>query len=361
MVRILCDRGFVSASLRVTVVLGGLVGMSLTQSPTVIAADFESGAWIACDGVAMTTRLRVEFWWPVSSPDQQKADASAGERLCQSALNEFHRVEAVMSSYREDTEVSRINREAAQTPVPISAELQQVIEQAAIISRWSEGAFDITFASAGRLYDYREGRRPDDRQLEEAVQHIDYRQVLVNPEEGTVRFGSPGVRIDLGGIAKGYSVEAATAMLQQHGVRHARVSAGGDMRLLGDRRGKPWIVGIRDPRAEESAAPAVVLPLSDVALSTSGDYERFFIEDGERVHHILSPRTGKPAGEVQSVSVLGADATLTDGLSTAVFVMGVERGLAMIHRLPGVDAIIIDAQHRLHYSQGLMPPSADQK
>lgn len=127
------------------------------------------------------------------------------------------------------------------------------------------------------------------------------------------------------------------------------------MRLLGDRRGRPWVVGVRDPRRED--AMVVRLPLADVAISTSGDYERFFIDDsGTRVHHIIAPSSGRPAEGVQSVTILGDQTLVTDGLSTAVFVLGAEQGLAMINRLPGIDAIIIDDQRQLHYSEGLMPP-----
>jgi thiamine biosynthesis lipoprotein len=129
------------------------------------------------------------------------------------------------------------------------------------------------------------------------------------------------------------------------------------MRLLGDKRGKPWIVGIRDPRSEKRNA--MVLPLSDVAVSTSGDYARFFIDEaGERVHHILSPATGKPSKGVQSVTILGDDALTTDGLSTAVFVLGAAEGLALINSLDGIDAVIIDDRRQVHYSSGLMPPGA---
>jgi thiamine biosynthesis lipoprotein len=165
------------------------------------------------------------------------------------------------------------------------------------------------------------------------------------------------VRLDLGGIAKGYAVDRGIDILKSFGIRHARLSAGGDMRLLGDKQGKPWIVGVRDPRSEDRNA--LVMPLSDVAVSTSGDYERFFFDDaGKRVHHILSPATGKPAKGVQSVTILGPDALTTDGLSTAVFVLGSAKGLELINRLDGIDAVIIDELRQVHYSDGLMPPES---
>ena len=146
-------------------------------------------------------------------------------------------------------------------------------------------------------------------------------------------------------------MDAAIEALAKMGIKHALVTAGGDTRLLGDRRGRPWIVGIRDPRNEDRQA--VTLPLENIAISTSGDYERFFEEDGERYHHILSPKTGKSAYEVQSVSILGPSSLTNDALSTTVFVMGVKAGISLINTLPDYEAIVLDNTRRLHYSNGL--------
>jgi thiamine biosynthesis lipoprotein len=219
----------------------------------------------------------------------------------------------------------------------------------------SDGAFDVTYASVGYLYDYRERRRPSDEQVEAALPGVDYRQVQVDRDGNTIRFLRPGVRIDLGGIAKGYAVDRCIERLRGLGIEHAMVNAGGDTRLLGDRRGKPWIVGIRDPRNEGRMVTR--LPLQDEAISTSGDYERYFEEDGVRYHHILVPRTGQAAGEVRSATIIGPDATLTDGLSTTVFALGVERGMELVSRLPDVEAVIVDRDGRIYYTDGLAPPS----
>jgi thiamine biosynthesis lipoprotein len=157
--------------------------------------------------------------------------------------------------------------------------------------------------------------------------------------------------VDLGGIAKGHAVDRCIAILVQAGITDASVAAGGDSRIVGDRNGHPWTVGIRHPRRENEMS--AVLPLVDTAISTSGDYERFFERDGIRYHHILDPQTGRSAAGAWSVTILGPDATTTDALSTSVFVLGVERGLSLIDRLPGVDAIVIDPQGQLRYSEGL--------
>jgi thiamine biosynthesis lipoprotein len=301
--------------------------------------------WVRATDTAMTTRIELEFW---AENDAQRAG------LKDDVLAVFHGVDRDMSRYKPSSELSRVNRQAAEQPVAVSDPLFEVFSRALDISRLSQGAFDISFASVGYLYDYRAGIQPDGRALDTGLSLVDYRAIVLDAEKKTVSYRKPGVVSDLGGIAKGYAVDLGMEVLRQAGVRHARLSAGGDMRLLGDKRGKPWVVGIRDPRSKNENA--VLLPLNDVSVSTSGDYERFFIdEEGRRVHHILSPATGRPAEGVQSVTVVGPDTLTTDGLSTAVFVLGVEEGLAMINRLPDIDAIIIDDERVMHYSDGLAP------
>ncbi len=303
-------------------------------------ADWYERSWNG-----MGTRIHVEFWGE---------DDSEAEQLIDAVNQEMIRIEELMSTYMEGSEVSRVNHKAAQSPVKISAELFGLLRKAERVSQISEGAFDITYASVGRYYDYRKKIAPDETQINEVINAIDYRHVVLNDTDRTVFFTQDYVYIDLGGIAKGYAVDHAIAILIDAGVTSGLVSAGGDTRLIGTKRGRPWIVGVKDPRAEDRNA--VMLPLENTAISTSGDYERFFIQDGVRYHHIISPKTGKSAGEVQSVTIIGPDATTTDALSTTVFVLGVERGLALINRLNGIDCIIVDQQRKMHYSQDLQPP-----
>ena len=160
----------------------------------------------------------------------------------------------------------------------------------------------------------------------------------------------------MGGLAQGFAVDQSIQHLQDLGIEHALVSAGGDTRLLGDRRGRAWLVGIRDPANTEEVI--AMLPLEDEALSTSGDYERFFIEDGEKYHHIIHPSTGKSVNEVRSVSILASDATTTDALSTSIFVMGVSKGLELLNRLEGVEGVVVDQNRKLYYSEGLQQPES---
>ena len=171
-----------------------------------------------------------------------------------------------------------------------------------------------------------------------------------------MHFLQEGVRINLGGIAKGYVVERGVGILRRNGIENAIVTAGGDSRLLGDRRGRPFMIGIRDPRQDDEVA--IQVPLEEEAISTSGDYERFFDEDGIRYHHIIQPSTGEPAGGVHSATVFGPDAVLTDALSTSVFVMGVDMGLRLIAGLPDYESIVIDAEGQIFYSDGLGQPES---
>jgi thiamine biosynthesis lipoprotein len=164
------------------------------------------------------------------------------------------------------------------------------------------------------------------------------------------------VRIDLGGIAKGHSVDRAIAILESLGIRHAVVSAGGDSRVIGDRFGKPWIVGIRNPRSPDPEAVITRIPLEDAAISTSGDYERFFDEGGVRYHHIIDPKTGHSASKVLSATIIGPTATRTDGLSKTAFVLGPEDALRIINKLDDVDAVLVTPDGRILYSKGLQPP-----
>jgi len=299
-------------------------------------------AWVGEAIDLMGTRVSVDLW----DEDEQR-----GKVLADQVLDEYRRIDAAMSTYRESSEISRVNREAANSPVPISQELFDLIARALELASASAGAFDITYESVGYLYDFRAATRPTQSEIESRLDAINYRHVSLEPSTRTITFSMPAVRINLGGIAKGYAVERAASLLRAAGIEHAMLTAGGDTRVLGDRRGRPWIVGIRHPRLADEVVTR--LPLQDEAISTSGDYERFFEENGRRYHHILNPLTGEPAQGILSVTIIGPDATLTDGLSTTVFVLGRQSGLALIERTPGYEAVIVEASGVLSYSSGL--------
>lgn len=302
------------------------------------------GAWFQDTQAIMGTRVQAELWHD---------DPAEARRLLAAVMAEMRRIDATFSPYRDDSALSVLNREAPARWVPVTRELFGLLETSRRVSELTDGAFDVTYASAGRYYDYRAGKRPDEERLREAIEAVDYRYVQLDATGPRVRYAHKGVYVDLGGIAKGYAVDRCIELLRRAGVNQASVSAGGDSYTLGDRRGEPWTVGVRDPRDESGMA--VVLPLMDTAVSTSGDYERFFVEDGVRYHHILDPSTGRSVQGTWSVTILGGEATFTDALSTSVFVLGPEKGLSLIDRLPGIDAIVIDAEGRLRYSADLLP------
>lgn len=301
-------------------------------------------AWYQDTQPIMGTRVHAELW---------QEDPTTAHHLLAAVMAEMRRIEAAYSPYLEDSELSKLNREAPGGWVSVSAELLDLLDRSVRVSALTDGAFDVTYASVGRYYDYRAEQRPDADTVRAAVDAIDYRYVELDRAGSRVRYARPEVYVDLGGIAKGYAVDRCVEILRAAGVTQASISAGGDSYILGDRRGEPWTVGIRDPRDAERMA--AVLPLMDTAVSTSGDYERFFEEGGVRYHHIIDPDTGDSARSTWSVTILGPDATFTDALSTSVFVLGPERGLALIDRLPGIDAIIIDSSGRLRYSADLDP------
>ena len=308
-------------------------------------ASAPSGGWIKRDEAIMGTAISVELW----SEDRATGDAAIG-----AVMDEMHRIDRAMSPHKPESELSRINRDAATTAVSLSAEMAALLARAIDFSQRSGGAFDITFAAVGQLYDYRERVRPDAAALTRARAAVGYRHLVLDARARTVRFAVEGMRIDLGGFAKGHAVDNATAILRRRGIRHAMVSAGGDSRVLGDRRGRPWTIGIRDPRRPGEVV--AMLPLEDVSISTSGDYERYFDADGERFHHLIDPVTGKSPNGVRSVTILAEDGLTTEALSKTVFVLGVERGLRLIEAQSGVDAVVVDAAGTLHYSSGLLAP-----
>ncbi len=299
------------------------------------------GSWMQREQSVMGTAVTVQLW---------ADDRTQGAAAMAAVMAEMQRIDRRYSPHRPESELSLINAAAATQAVRISDECFQLLARAQEFSRLSQGAFDITCASAGSLYDYRRGVAPDDISLARAVQAIGWRHLLLDASVPAVRFARPGVRIDLGGFAKGHAVDRCCALLQRHGIRHALVSAGGDSRLLGDRRGRPWNITIRDPRNAD--AVLALLPLQDVAVSTTDDAGRCFVRDGVRHHHLLDPRTGRSPLHLRSVTIVAPDGLTAEALGKCVFVLGVERGLQLVELQEGVDAVLIDADGRMHGSAG---------
>ncbi len=206
------------------------------------------------------------------------------------------------------------------------------------------------------MYDFHTAQRPTAQQIKTALPAIGYQHLLLDPKTRSVHFSQPGVRIDLGGIAKGYSVDRGIEILLARGIKNALVNAGGDSRVIGDRRGRPWMVGIQNPdRADELVTR---FPLVNEAFSTSGDYERYFMDHGVRYHHIIDPHTGDSARKVRSATVIAPTATRTDGLSKTAFILGPDEALRIYNSLKDVDAIIVTPDGRILYTNGLQPGRA---
>jgi thiamine biosynthesis lipoprotein len=296
------------------------------------------------DGI-MGTRITVELW----ADDKDK-----GEQAIDALLDEMRHVDESMSTYKPTSEVSQVNDRAADGPMHISKELFDLLVTAKEYSVITDGAFDITYASVGYLYDFRKHVRPNEAQIDKALPAVNFRHVLLDPKQQTVQFSQKGVRIDLGGIAKGYSVDRGIDVLKSRGFTRMYVAAGGDSRIVGDRFGKPWMVGIRDPRKGEGEV-ITRIPLVDAAISTSGDYERFFEEAGVRYHHIIDPRTGHSASKVRSATIIGPYAMRTDGLSKTAFVLGPEKAMEIYNRIDDIDAIIVKLDGTVIYSKGIEP------
>jgi thiamine biosynthesis lipoprotein len=301
--------------------------------------------WIYRDAPIMGTRCDVELW----SEDRLK-----GETAISAVFDEMRRIDNEFSTFKPQSEVSQVNDLAAKAPMRISKELFDLIETSIDYSKLTHGTFDITYASVGYMYNYPDHIRPNEAQIAAALPESNYRHIHLDSVAQTVFFDHPGVRIDFGGIGKGYAVDRGIAVLQRLGISRAMVNAGGDSRIIGDRFGKPWIIGIRDP--DDRNRTILKIPLSDTAFSTSGDYERFFDEGGVRYHHILDPRTGKSPHVVRSVTIIAPYATRSDALTKSVFVMGVKEGLEFINGLPDVDAVAVTPDRKLWYSRGLENP-----
>jgi FAD:protein FMN transferase len=293
----------------------------------------------------MGTRIYVEVW----------SDAAAkGDEAIDAVMAEMRRIDELMSHYKPESELSQINARAAQEPVQVDAELFDLIKLSTHYSVITEGAFDITYASVGHLYDYPHHVKPTEDQIKAALPGVNWHNMLLDPVHHTVRFERPGMRIDLGGIGKGYAVDRGIAILQARGFQHALVTAGGDSRIIGDRMGRPWVIGIRNPDDKDKVVTRI--PIVNSAMSTSGDYERYFDEGGVRYHHIIDPRTGHSASKVRSATVLGPTATETDGMSKTAFVLGPQKALEIINRMPQYDAIFVTPEGKILYSNGLTAP-----
>jgi thiamine biosynthesis lipoprotein len=263
------------------------------------------------------------------------------EEALEAGLREVQRIDALMSNYRGESELSRVNRNAGKKETKVSSEMLKVIHRALQFSSLSAGAFDITIAPVFRQWNFREGKIPDEKILGECLRKVDYRKIKIDNARSTVFLQEQGMEIDLGAIAKGFAADCASAVLKGKGIENFLINAGGDLKVNGSKeKGAPWTIGIRHPRLP-SQMIAKVRP-RQAGVATSGDYEKFFIQGGERYHHLLNPSTGMPARECQSVTIMAPEAMDADALATVVFVLGPKKGLSLIEGMNDVHAILVD-------------------
>lgn len=301
------------------------------------------GHFVTEERVLMGTQVIIK----ATGEDKDQLDQAVS-----AAFDEVARLEKLMSNFIPESELSRINQNAGKQPVSVSRELYEVIEKSIVFSGLTQGAFDISFASVGKLWNFRQGIVPTANEIKAQLPLVNYKKIRLDDKNSSVFLPEAGMEIGLGGIGKGYAMDRAMFVLNTLGIKNAMVMAGGDTLIRGKKGSDLWQVGLRDPNT--LAGILAVLPLEDQAISTSGDYERFFIKDGVRYHHILDTKTGMPAGLCRSVSILAPEAITSDALSTSVFVLGPAAGLALIETLEGVEGIIIDLQGKVHLSSGLV-------
>ena len=295
--------------------------------------------------VSMGSSLKVTIW----ATDEAKAGAAADR-----VSREFDRLESLLSIWKDGSDVVRLNAAAGRAPVAVSPETIEVLTMARMASEWTAGKFDITFGSLADIWKFdhdQDNTVPEASAIAARLPLVDYHAVQIDAAKRTAFIARPGVRVHLGGIGKGYAVDLAVTMLKSEGFRDFLIQAGGDMYAAGTNNGTPWTLGIADPRGAHDAFAAV--EVRDATFSTSGDYERFFLKNGVRYHHLIDPDRGEPARGCRSVTIIASRALIADVLSTGVFIMGPEAGMALVEKMPDVEAVIVTASNEVLLSSGL--------
>lgn len=282
-------------------------------------------------------------------------DESLAQAHLQAAVTEVQRIEALLTTFRDDSQTNRINAMAGIAPVKVDAEVFDLIYRSLKISDLTQGAFDISYGSIDKRFwnfDTTMTELPDRAAAQQAVRLINYKNIILNREHHTVFLKEKGMRIGFGGIGKGYAADCARRLLTIRGVTSGIVNASGDLAAWGHQpSGKPWTIGIADPGAAHH--PFSYLEITDRAVATSGNYEKFVLIGGKRYSHTIDPKTGYPVTGIKSVTIISPNAELSDSLATPVTVMGVQVGLDLINQIKGVACIIIDDQDKIYTSHNI--------
>ena len=290
-------------------------------------------------------------------------DATGAAAAAEAVFEEFRRLDQLMSNWVDSSEVSRINAAAGERAVPVGDEVLKVIQFSQAVSRKSNGAFDITVGAYRGLWKFDEDidrTVPSASEVAARRKLTGWRDVVVDARKKTVKLRRKGMAITLGGIAKGYAVDRAVVILRGRGYSNFIMQAGGDLYVSGTKGGQKWRVGIRDPRGGRDATFAIT-EVQDRTFSTSGDYERGFVKDGVRYHHILDPRTGQPARMCRSVTVSAKDAMTADAWSKPLFILGPERGLKLLKSMPDLQAVFVDNKNQIRTTPGMTVVEGDIK
>ena len=281
-------------------------------------------------------------------------DAIRANKHIDAAVAEIKRIERLISSWDMASQTSEINKNAGAKAVRVKKELFQLIERAKSISKLTDGAFDISYASMDRIWKFDEsmGQMPSDKEIKLSVAKVGAKSIELDAKNNTVFLKKKGMKIGFGAIGKGYAADKAKTLLQERGVSAGIINASGDMNAWGSQPdGTSWRVAIRNPMNKNKVF--ALMPLQNKAVVTSGNYEKYVRFNGVRYAHIIDPRTGYPATELISVTVFAPKAEIADALATAVFVMGKEAGIDRINQIPNVDCIIIDHKGIISTSENI--------
>lgn len=295
--------------------------------------------------VAMDTLVSIS----VVADSEEKAG-----RAIDAAFAKVEGLDPKVNFFSLKSEVSLINGQAGVSAVTVSPETLEVISKAIETSGKTGGAFDATVGPESVLWDFSHKKRPNDKSIKDRLSLVDYRGIIVDRDKATVRLSKKGMLLDLGAIAKGYAADKAVEELKRQGIKAGLVAVAGDIKAFGRKPdGSGWKVGIRNPRSEGKGDEIIAtIELVDKAVSTSGDYERYFFEDGMRFHHILDPKTGYPARGSRSVTVIAANGVEADSFSTAVFVLGPKEGMKLLEKI-GFDGLVVDEAGEIFMTSGL--------
>ncbi|ASU31989.1 thiamine biosynthesis lipoprotein [Mucilaginibacter xinganensis] len=282
-------------------------------------------------------------------------DVVLAEAHIDAAIDEIRRIEKLLTTFSDDSQTNEINRNAGIKPVRVDEEVFSLVARSLKISSITQGSFDITYGSIDKSlwnFDINMKALPDAETARESVRLINYQNVLLDAENSTVFLKEKGMRIGFGGIGKGYAADKAKNLLQQRGVASGIVNAAGDLVTWGTQpSGKAWTIAIADP--DQSSTPFSTLNISNMAIATSGNYEKYAVINGKRYSHTIDPKTGLPVGGIKSVSIICPSAELADAMATPVMVMGVKVGLDLINQLPQMACVIIDDYSRVHHSKNI--------